>query len=167
MQPARGCLIFPQNHSTSDSEEKSLEKSPCHRQGTAAPASASQPTNHPSPVHSRMDSSHSQSLAEAGRDLLKYLAQPLCSGRITYSQLPGTIFRQLQGWRLHQLSGQCLVTIPAKTFSLIFRGNLFYSSLYSSPLFLPLDTTRRSLAPSPLHLPFLYIDEIPSQCSPG
>lgn len=77
------------------------------------------------------------------------LVQPLCSSRVTWSQLPRTASRQLliisKDENPMNYLCQYSIILTVKCF-LMFRGNHLFFSLRSLPLFLSLDTTVKSLS---------------------
>ena len=92
-----------------------------------------------------------------------HLVQPPCPSMATQSQLPRSTSRQLLTLSKDGKSTtsgvnllQCSVTLREKKCFLMFRGNILCLSLCPVPLVLSLGSTRESLAPFSLHLPFRY-----------
>ena len=103
-------------------------------------------------------------MVEVGGDLGGHLVGAPCSARATLSLLSRTVSRQLlnisEGGDSTTALGklcQCLVTPAVKKWFLMFRGNLPCFSWCPLPLVLALGTTKRSLAPTPLHPPLRYL----------
>lgn len=86
----------------------------------------------------------------------RHLVQPLCSNRVTHSQLCRTMSRQLSNISNDGDSTTFLGNLCYGLVTLMFRQS--FSHFSSRPL--PLVSTDRSLAPSSLHPSFRYFDTL-------